>query len=99
VRGIQGNAFSVCVCVCVRNASEFEVTGCCTTGTERLQIFFLNMICSRESQNCMHHRCSNFPGQSQLQTVVEELFQTNDFDVEDSIVYKQWVHDHTKLYL
>jgi hypothetical protein len=44
------------------------------------------------------HRCSNFLGQSQLQTVVEELFQSNDFDVEDSIVYKQWIHDsHTKI--
>jgi hypothetical protein len=33
---------------------------------------------------------------SQLQTVNEELFQANDFDVEDSIVYKQLVHDdHT----
>jgi hypothetical protein len=33
-----------------------------------------------------------------LQTVVEGLFQANDFDVEDSIVYQQWVHDgHTKI--
>jgi hypothetical protein len=46
----------------------------------------------------MLHRYSNCSGQSQLQTVTEELFQANnDFDVEDSIVYKQWVHDgHTK---
>jgi hypothetical protein len=52
-----------------------------------------NVVCCRESQNCVLHRCSNCPGQSQLQTVVEELFQANDFDVEDSIVYNQWIHD------
>jgi hypothetical protein len=46
----------------------------------------------------MVHRYSNCPGQSQLQTVVEELFQANYFDVEDSIVYKQWFHDdHTQI--
>jgi hypothetical protein len=41
---------------------------------------------------------SKCPRQSQLQTVVEELFQANDFDVEGSIIYKQWVHDdHIKI--
>jgi hypothetical protein len=33
-------------------------------------------------------RCSNCPGESQLQTVTEELFQINDFNLEDSTVYK-----------
>jgi hypothetical protein len=38
------------------------------------------------------------PEQSQLQTVVEALFQANGSDVEDSIVYKQWVHgSHMKI--
>jgi hypothetical protein len=46
----------------------------------------------------MLHRCSNCTGQSQLRAVIEELFQANNFDVEDSILYKQWVHDdHTKV--
>jgi hypothetical protein len=46
----------------------------------------------------MLHRCSNCLGQSQLQNVVKELFQAYDFDVEDSIVYKQRIHDgHTKI--
>jgi hypothetical protein len=62
------------------------------------RFIFENLVCSRESQNCTLHRCLNCPGQSHLQTVVEELFQANNFDVEDSIVYKQWVHDgHTKV--
>jgi hypothetical protein len=62
------------------------------------RFLFENLVCSRESQNYMLHSCSNCPGESQLQTAVEELFEANDFDVEDSIIYKQWVHDgHTKI--
>jgi hypothetical protein len=31
-------------------------------------------------------------------TDIEELFQTNDFDMEDSIVCMQWIHDgHTEI--
>jgi hypothetical protein len=46
----------------------------------------------------MLHRCSNCPGHRQIQTVVKELSQVNDFDMEDSILYKQWVHyGHAKI--
>jgi hypothetical protein len=44
------------------------------------------------------HICSDCPGLSQLQTVIEESFQANDFDMEDSVVFEQWVCDcHTKI--
>jgi hypothetical protein len=52
-----------------------------------------DLVCSRESQDCMLHKCSNCSGQSQLQAVAEELLQTNDFYVGDSTVYRQWVYD------
>jgi hypothetical protein len=43
------------------------------------------------------HRCSSCPKHSQLQSVIEELFETNN-DVEDSALYKQWVcNGHTKI--
>jgi hypothetical protein len=44
--------------------------------------------------------CSNHQGQRQLQTVTDQLFQANDFDVDDIIlvVYRQWVHEgNTKI--
>jgi hypothetical protein len=32
-----------------------------------------------------------------MQTVVEELLKANNFDLEDSTICKQWVHDsHTE---
>jgi hypothetical protein len=37
------------------------------------RFIFENLICSRETQNCMLYRCSNCQGQSQLQTVTKEL--------------------------
>jgi hypothetical protein len=33
----------------------------------------------------MIHRCSNCTGQSQLRTVIEEFFEANNFDMEDSL--------------
>jgi hypothetical protein len=45
----------------------------------------------------MVHRCSNCPGQCHPQTVTQGFFQARDFDVENSIVYKQWFQDgHTE---
>jgi hypothetical protein len=41
----------------------------------------------------MLHTCSTCPGHSQLHIVLDKLFQANDSDVEDSIVYKQQIHD------
>jgi hypothetical protein len=64
----------------------------------KARLLFENLACCRESQNCVLCRCSNCPGQSHLKTITEELFEANDFDVEDSIVCKQWVHcGHTKV--
>jgi hypothetical protein len=49
----------------------------------------LETLAPRElAQNCVLHRCLYYPGQNQLQTVNEELFQAYDCDVEGSIVYK-----------
>jgi hypothetical protein len=46
----------------------------------------------------MLYGCSNCPGQSQLETVVKELFQVNGFDVEVIIDCKHWIHDgHAKI--
>jgi hypothetical protein len=78
-------------------ATQFEVTGCFNTRTESL-VFILKIWYVPESQNCMVHRCRNFPGQGQLQTALQELFHPNDFDMEASIVCKQWIHDgHTEI--
>jgi hypothetical protein len=96
MRGIQENAFSVCVCEMHQN---MKLLAAALPEQKDYRFLFENLVCSRLSQNCMFHRCSNCPGQSQLQTVIEELFQANDSDVEDCIIYKHWVHDgHTKLY-
>jgi hypothetical protein len=64
--GIQGNVFIVYV----KNASEFESTGDCTTRTEKLKISFLKILCTAENpKDYLLHRCSDCPEQSQLQTL------------------------------
>jgi hypothetical protein len=88
---------SVCVCVCEMH-QNLKLLAAALPEEKDYRFLFENLVCFRQSQNCIPHRCSNCPGQSQLQTVTEELFQTNDFDVEDSVVYKWCFHDgHTKI--
>ena len=46
----------------------------------------------------MLHSCSQCPGKPQLQKALEKILDDNDFDVDDSIKCKQWIHaDGTKL--
>ena len=46
----------------------------------------------------MLHSCSRCPGGPQLQKALEKILDDNDFDVDDSIKCKQWIHtDGTKL--
>jgi hypothetical protein len=76
------------VCACVLSACHnLKLLASTPSEQKYYRFLFANLICSRKSQHCMLHRCSNCPGQSQLQTVIEELFQANYFDVEGSIVY------------
>ena len=39
----------------------------------------------------MFHLCSNCPGKINLKTYLENVFEKNDFDIDDQITYKQWV--------
>ena len=46
----------------------------------------------------MLHSCSQCSGRPQLQKGLEKILDDNDFDVDDSIKCKQWIHtDGTKL--
>jgi hypothetical protein len=75
-----------------------EVTASTSIRTKRLEMF-LKIWYASVSQYDILHRCSNHPGQSQMQTVIKQLFHDNsNSEVEDSTVYKQHIHnDHTKI--
>ena len=46
----------------------------------------------------MLHSCIQCPGRPQLRKALEKILDDNDFDVDDSIKCKQWIHtDGTKL--
>ena len=56
------------------------------------------LVCNLNEKNCMLHSCSWCPRRPQLQKALEKIFDDNDFDVDDSIKCKQWIHrDGTKL--
>ena len=56
------------------------------------------LVCNLNEKNCMLHSCSQCPGRPQLQKALEKILDNNDFDVDDSIKCKQWIHtDGTKL--
>ena len=56
------------------------------------------LVCNLNEKNCMLHSCSQCPEMPQLQKALEKILDDNDFDVDDSIKCKQWIHtDGTKL--
>ena len=42
-------------------------------------------------QNCMFHSCENCPDITNLTNYLKNIFEDNDFDDDDKIIYKQWV--------
>ena len=56
------------------------------------------LVCYLNVKHCILHSCSQCPGRPQLQKGLEKILDNNDFDVDDSIKCKQWIHtDGTKL--
>ncbi len=47
-------------------------------------------VCSLESKDCMLHRCDTCPGEEALEEFL--LSAVGDFDPEETISFKQWVH-------
>lgn len=47
-------------------------------------------VCSLESKNCMLQRCEKCPGKGGLETYLSNMFK--DYDPDELIQYKQWIH-------
>ena len=60
--------------------------------------YLAKLVCSIENRTCMMQSCDSCPGKTTLIEYLTELFSTNDFDMDDIINYKQWMHtDRTNL--
>ena len=53
--------------------------------------YLAKLVCSVEKCTCMMQLCDSCPGKTALKEYLTELFSTNDFDMDDSINYKQWI--------
>ena len=51
------------------------------------------LVCSLESCDCMLHRCPQCPGTDNLKSYLELIFDQADTDFDDTLQYKQWIHD------
>ena len=40
----------------------------------------------------MLHICQSCPGKASVETYLSDLFCCQDFDFDDTSIYKQWVH-------
>lgn len=57
------------------------------------KVLLLKLVCSTETLECMLHRCSLCPGVDSLKSFLEQLFDTADMDLDDTITYKRWTRD------
>jgi hypothetical protein len=77
----------VCIHICQMH-QNLKLLAASLPAQKDCRFSFKNVMCSRESQNCTLQKYSDCPGQNHLKTVIQELFQANDFDVKDTIVYR-----------
>ena len=86
---------SVCVCESHQNV-KLLVNAIPIQGDYK--DLLLHMVCSTDDRECMIHLYDSCPGKEGLQAYLNEVFEQNDFDVDDVVSYKQWVHtDRTTL--
>ena len=48
-------------------------------------------VCAIEDRNCMFHLCTECPDKTELSSTLMTIFDSNDFDFDSTISYKQWV--------
>ena len=48
------------------------------------------IVCNLENRDCMIHLCDKCPGKDALHEYLADLFDSYDFDLDESICYKQW---------
>ena len=56
------------------------------------------LVCSTDNRECMLHLCTACPGKEEFNKVLTELFEDDNYELDDTVRYKQWVHtDRTTL--
>ena len=80
---------SVCVCTYHQNAKLM-----CSFLPDN-QYTYENLmklcVCSLENRNCMFRLCSDCPDRTALSATLVTVFENNDFDIDSTVSYKQWV--------
>ena len=85
------------ICVCEHHQNAKLITASIPENISYKDILE-KLVCSVENRDCMLHLCENCPGKDALEDYLSEIFANNDYDTDDTIVYKQWVHtDRTSL--
>ena len=80
---------SVCVC---EHHQNVKLLTAAIPGKQDYKNILSKLVCSLENRTCMLHLCELCPGKIVVQDYLAEVFNSHDFDDEDIVTYKQWVH-------
>ena len=50
------------------------------------------IVCSLDNRRCMIHLCDLCNGKTAVQEYLSEMFASHEYDNDDTIAYKQWLH-------
>ena len=88
-------AQSVCVC---QQHQNVKLMISAIPGNHDYKEILQKLVCSISNRDCMLHMCEACPGRDAVEDFIRELFSANDFDEDDQINYKKWIHtDRTTL--
>ena len=86
---------SVCVCQYHQNA---KLLNDALPIDVNYQDVLFKIVFDLQNHNCMLHACDKCPGKEALQEYLKDQLDAHEFDLSDTIKYKQWVHtDRTTL--
>ena len=78
------------VCVCQQHQNAKLVVAALPEKNIDYKMLLSKIVCNLENRDCMIHLCDKCPGKDALHEYLADLFDSYDFDLDESICCKQW---------
>ena len=80
-----------CVCVCMYHQNAKLMCSFLPDDWYNNEDIMKLCVCTVEDRNCMFYLCTECPDKTELSSTLMTIFDSNDFDLDSTISYKQRV--------
>jgi hypothetical protein len=88
------------VCVCQHHQNAKQLLAALPVKNVTYQEVLSKIVCDLQNRDCMLHACEQCPGKDALKEYLNNELDSHEYDLGDSVKYKQWMHtDRTTLFI